>query len=454
MTRCITAPYHNNPEHYFAQLRHLEDFVWLDSGRPYSQQGRYDIFTALATDSAAVDHNGQFSCTSNCGVTTLEGWVAQHTQTQDVTCADLDLPFTGGIIGHFCYDWQNPDFQLPTGHPYTLPLVQLGAYDWALVVDHDKRHATWVFTSKSKAAATVLALLDEQSTPAAPPLVAPFSCTTFTPSTSYDDYIKSLKNIAEYILAGDCYQVNFSQRFSATFQGSLATAYLQLRKATPSPYSAFLPYRDAAILSVSPERFLHINGKHVNTQPIKGTCPRGDTLTQDQQLASALLASEKNRAENVMIVDLLRNDLSQCCEPFSVKVPHLCELHTFANVHHLISTVTGELKNEFSAFDLFKRSFPGGSITGAPKKRAMEIIHELEKEKRGIYCGSIAYFSNNGNADSSISIRTLQAEHNTLYCWGGGGIVADSDAREEYQESVFKVAKLMSALSEEPTPDN
>lgn len=449
MTRCITAPYHNNPEYYFEQLRHLADFVWLDSGRPYSQQGRYDIFTALATASATVDNKGQFfHSADNSVLSTLDEWIAHHTQTEQSTDTDCDLPFTGGIVGHFSYHWQNPGFQLEAGHNYTLPLVQVGAYDWALIIDHDKQHATWVFAQTSAAQATVMPLLNKDAT--LPVSQNPtFKCSEFTRDTSYDDYIKRLKIIDEYILAGDCYQVNFSQRFSAQYSGSLAAAYLQLRKATPSPYSAYLPYDHAAILSVSPERFLHFNGQQVNTQPIKGTCPRGETLAEDQQLASALLASEKNRAENVMIVDLLRNDLSQCCKAFSVKVPHLCELHTFANVHHLISTVTGELKDEFSAFDLFKRSFPGGSITGAPKKRAMEIISELERAHRGIYCGSIAYFSKNGNADSSISIRTLQAENNTLYCWGGGGIVADSEASDEYQESIFKVAKLMSALTGE-----
>lgn len=447
MTRCITAPYHNNPEYYFAQLRHLVDFVWLDSGRPYSQQGRYDIFTALATASATIDAKGQFSHSAdNSDLSTLDDWITHHTQPASQANSDCDLPFTGGIIGHFSYHWQNPEFRLTVGHDYTLPLVQLKAYDWALIVDHDKRHATWVFTHSSAAQASVIPLLSTNPTPKPPP---PFKCSEFIHNTPYSDYIDGLDNINEYILSGDCYQVNFSQRFSAQYSGSLATAYLQLRQATPSPYSAYLPYENTAILSVSPERFLHFNNRQVNTQPIKGTCPRGATLAEDQQLANVLLASEKNRAENVMIVDLLRNDLSQCCKPFSVKVPHLCELHTFANVHHLISTVTGELKDEYSAFDLFKRSFPGGSITGAPKKRAMEIINELERAHRGIYCGSVAYFSNNGNADSSISIRTLQAENNTLYCWGGGGIVADSEASEEYKESIFKVAKLMSALTNE-----
>ncbi|HEY7774337.1 MAG TPA: aminodeoxychorismate synthase component I [Marinagarivorans sp.] len=448
MTRCITAPYHTNPEHYFAQLRHLEDFVWLDSGRPHSTQGRYDIFTALATAHARVSALGEFSHTSNAAITTLDEWVAHHT-AEDEQC-EHSLPFTGGVIGHFGYHWQHPHFNLPTGHNYDLPLVHLRAYNWALIVDHLRGAATWVFGSNCALAEQLTPLIQSDHDLAASPLrdaSQGFSCSAFKADTAPADYLQALNAISRYILAGDCYQVNFSQRFYASYTGDLTAAYLRLRRATPSPYSAFIPDAHTSILSVSPERFLKFEGAHVNTQPIKGTSPRGATTQEDQQLASALQASEKNRAENVMIVDLLRNDLSQCCKPFSVKVPRLCELHTFANVHHLISTVTGELKEGVSAFELFKRSFPGGSITGAPKKRAMEIIHELEQHDRGIYCGSIAYFSNNGNADSSISIRTVQSQGNTLYCWGGGGIVADSHADEEYQESIFKVAKLMAALS-------
>jgi para-aminobenzoate synthetase component 1 len=461
MTSSISIPYHANPEHYFTQLCDLTDFMWLDSGRPQSSQGRYDIFSALAIDHAIVGPTGEFSCKNN-DHPNLDSWLAYFTRRPIAAeTINPDLPFTGGVMGYFGYHWQHPPFSLPKGHNHLAPIVHLAAYNWALVVDHHNRIATLVTEAGCSFKQALIARLSLSSSFAPttgfssidndPSRTGKFQCSEFTNDTHKDDYLQAIRVIDQHILAGDCYQVNFSQRFSATYSGDLDTAYLRLRNATPSPYSAYIKQSDFSILSVSPERFLHVDGQHVMTQPIKGSCPRGQSSDEDNALATALQNSEKNRAENVMIVDLLRNDLSQCCKLFSVKVPRLCELHSFANVHHLVSTVIGELREGISAFELFKRSFPGGSITGAPKKRAMEIINELEKNDRGVYCGSVAYFSNNGRADSSIAIRTLQAEGGKLYCWGGGGIVTDSDAEEEYQESLFKVVKLMKALTHNPS---
>ena len=445
MTYCLPLPYPHNPEDIFVRLKHLPDFIWLDSGRPQSMQGRFDVFTALAYSQAQVNADGQTKVDGKQSPKTLAEWLNEHTQTPHHT--HKHLPFTGGVIGYFGYHWQDTHFGLTqvgsiTAKNTTNPVVALGAYNWALIIDHHTHECTLAANNiNNPAIATVKKAL--QSPPQA---TAAFTCAPFTHDTQQSEYLESLARIHNYIVAGDCYQVNYSQRFSSRFTGSLDTAYLKLRQATPSPFGAYIKRPNHSILSASPERFLQIKGQQVLSQPIKGSSPRGQNPVHDQQLAQSLLKSAKNRAENVMIVDLLRNDLSQCCKPFSVKVPHLCELHTFANVHHLISTVTGELKESFSAFDLFTRSFPGGSITGAPKKRAMQIIQELEKSPRGIYCGSVAYFSNNGNTDSSITIRTLEAKDNQLYCWGGGGVVIDSIAEEEYQESLFKVRKLMMAL--------
>ncbi len=451
---CSTAlPYHNNPEVYFNQLKHLPDFSWLDSGRPASTQGRYDIFTACAISHAMIDHTHHFSCTDS-HTSTLKAWLAKYSANN--AAAPRDLPFTGGVLGYLGYHWQDEHFQLAQQvYSSDTPHAQLAAYDWALIVDHKKQQCQVFFLPDSQVAHQVMALLHTLPlVPIAPVTTLqaqaarePFKCEPFIAATTEQEYLKALARIHDYILAGDCYQVNFSQRFSARYNGSLDTAYLTLRQATPSPFSAYLKHVSNPILSLSPERFLQINDRQVLTQPIKGSAPRGATPAHDEQLAKALQNSDKNRAENIMIVDLLRNDLSQGCQPFSVKVPSLCELHSFANVHHLISTVVGTLKEDTDAIALFAQCFPGGSITGAPKKRAMHIIAELEKHSRGIYCGSIAYFSNNGNADSSITIRTLQANNNQLHCWGGGGVVLDSVAQEEYQESLFKVHKLMRALA-------
>lgn len=465
MTRSTVLPYHHNPEIYFNQLRHLPDFSWLDSGRPASTQGRYDIFTACAISHATVDHTHHFSC-SDSHTSTLDAWLDKYSAIN--AAAPRQLPFTGGVLGYFGYHWQDEHFQLAEqSYSTNTPHAQLAAYDWALIVDHKKQQCQVFFLPSSQVATQVLPLLQAlpllsitpsaSATPSLPiiPLAheqaqakhEPFECGPFKAATTQPEYLQALARIHDYILAGDCYQVNFSQRFSANYTGSLDTAYLKLRHATPSPFSAYLKNVRNPILSLSPERFLQINDRQVLTQPIKGSAPRGATAAHDEQLAKELQNSDKNRAENIMIVDLLRNDLSQGCKPFSVKVPSLCELHSFANVHHLISTVVGTLNDDTHAVALFTQCFPGGSITGAPKKRAMQIIAELEKHSRGIYCGSIAYFSNNGNADSSITIRTLQADTQQLHCWGGGGVVLDSVAQEEYQESLFKVQKLMRALT-------
>ena len=222
---------------------------------------------------------------------------------------------------------------------------------------------------------------------------------------------------------------------------------MHLRKALPSPFSAFLSWDDKALLSLSPERFIKASGQQVEAKPIKGTITRGISVKEDQEQAIALMNSSKDRAENLMIVDLLRNDLGKSCEPGSIRVPKLFNLESFANVHHLVSTVTGRIRADVSALDLLKGCFPGGSITGAPKKRAMEIIAELEDVPRTVYCGSIGYISANGRMDTNIAIRTLLAENNKLHCWGGGAIVSDSQADSEYLESLAKVSLLMDTLA-------
>jgi para-aminobenzoate synthetase component 1 len=263
-----------------------------------------------------------------------------------------------------------------------------------------------------------------------------------------EEYLHSLGRIKDYLSAGDCYQVNLAQRFSAHFKGDPLTAWLALQEAHPAPHSCYFDAGDSQIFGVSPERFLSIRDRQVVTEPIKGSRPRGATTQEDQAFGDELLSNPKDRAENLMIVDLLRNDLGACCEPGSVNADPLFQLRRFSNVQHLVSTVTGTLRRDLSPLDALLGAFPGGSITGAPKKRAMEIIAELEPVPRGAYCGSFFWMDNKGNLDSNILIRTLQTEGNKLYCHGGGGIVFDSVPEAEYEESCFKVAKLMGALEE------
>lgn len=270
----------------------------------------------------------------------------------------------------------------------------------------------------------------------------------FKAEQSRENYLRSLARIKDYLAAGDCYQVNLAQRFSALFHGDPLTAWLALQEAHPAPHSCYFDAGDSQIFGVSPERFLSIRNRQVISEPIKGSRPRGNTPEEDQAFGDELLSNPKDRAENLMIVDLLRNDLGACCEPGSIQADPLFELRRFSNVQHLVSTVTGTLRRDLSPLDALLGAFPGGSITGAPKKRAMEIIAELEPAPRGAYCGSFFWMDNRGNLDSNILIRTLQTEGDRLYCHGGGGIVFDSVPEAEYEESCFKVAKLMGALEE------
>jgi para-aminobenzoate synthetase component 1 len=265
----------------------------------------------------------------------------------------------------------------------------------------------------------------------------------FRPLTSKSDYAVAFNKLQQYILAGDCYQANLAIAFSAPYHGSIAEAYLLLRERSRSPFSAYIDAGKYTVLSLSPERFISVKNGRVYTQPIKGTRKRVSDPLQDQANINDLLTSEKDRAENLMIVDLLRNDLGRVCITGSVKTESLFQLHSFSHVHHLISSISAQIPPECSPLLLLEQCFPGGSITGAPKIRAMQIIAELESVPRAVYCGSVFYIDFLSRMDSSICIRTLLADSDDLYCWGGSGVVADSDLEQEFQECMDKVSVLM-----------
>jgi para-aminobenzoate synthetase component 1 len=263
-----------------------------------------------------------------------------------------------------------------------------------------------------------------------------------------DKYLTAIRRAKAYIAAGDIYQVNLSQRFSGPLPVPPFDLYTRLRARNPAPFAAFLDFGEMQILSSSPERFLQVEARtrQVRTRPIKGTRPRGNTPEQDADLGRELLLSEKDRAELVMIVDLERNDLGRVCETGSVHVPELMVLERDPTVHHLVSTVAGRLPPERNRMDLLRAMFPGGSITGAPKIRAMEIIAELEPTRRGVYTGSIGWLGFTGDMDLNIAIRTFVVRDGMAHFQVGGGIVADSDPEEEYEETLHKGRALMEAL--------
>ncbi len=357
-----------------------------------------------------------------------------------------DVPFQGGLAGAFSYDAGRALEQLPNQAiaDIDLPPLAVGVYHQALI----RRRSdgiTWLLAEQQQ----LERLTQYWLQPVKPTTSSPFALTNnWQSNLSATDYQQRFARIQAYLQAGDCYQINLAQRFSATYRGDPWQAYVHLRHHNNAPFSAFFRLPEGAVLSHSPERFLQVSATgQVETKPIKGTKPRSANAEQDRVNAELLANSGKDRAENVMIVDLLRNDLSRCCEPGSVKVPKLFAIESYPAVHHLVSTVSGQLRREQSALDLLAACFPGGSITGAPKIRAMEIIDELEPHRRSYYCGSFAYFSQHGAADSSIAIRTLVAHQQQLYCWAGGGIVADSEGVSEYQETLDKVAKILPVLA-------
>jgi para-aminobenzoate synthetase component 1 len=267
---------------------------------------------------------------------------------------------------------------------------------------------------------------------------------------SHEEYLEAVKDAREYICAGDIFQVNLSQRFEAELNISPYELYQRLRKINPAPFASYLNFDEVSVVSASPERFLKVQGDWVETRPIKGTRPRGKSVTEDKALAQELLSSAKDRAENVMIVDLERNDIGRVCRYGTVKVSELTSLEKYPTVFHLTSTVTGRLRPDKNRFDLLKATFPGGSITGAPKVRAMGIIDELEPTRRSIYTGSIGYLSFSGEMDLNIVIRTFLVKSGRAYFQVGGGIVYDSEPEAEYEETLDKARALIQALKLSP----
>lgn len=362
--------------------------------------------------------------------------------------SDHHIPFLLGGVGYFSYDLLHLLEEIPskTTEDIRFPESHIAFYDTSIAFDHLEGKGYVVSVTENKVD-EVIELLKTVGT-AHPTLTGhrPPATGHYKSNFSKEDYIKAIRKAKEYIAAGDIYQVNLSQRFSTEVDISPYDLYLRLREASPAPFSAYLDFGKAAVLSSSPERFIKVDGGHIETRPIKGTRPRGRTAEEDERLKKELEASGKDRAEHIMILDLERNDLGRVCRYGSVNVKEEMVIESFAQVHHMVSTVAGELKEGVGLMDIIKATFPGGSITGAPKVRAMEIIEELEPTKRGIYTGSIGYMGFNGKMDLNIAIRTMVLKDGKAHFSVGGGIVADSDPEAEYQETLDKAKGMMEAL--------
>jgi para-aminobenzoate synthetase component 1 len=453
--RIASLPYRADTTALFEAVVDAPWSMLLDSGAAGRVRGRYDIIVA----------DPSVTLTTRAGETTIERAGYSERSSEDpfaLIRTELGprrappphgLPFAGGALGYFGYDLARRIERLPSlSHDLEdVPEMAVGIYDWAVVVDHDAQQCHLVASDGDRVGRELWdALLERFSDPPTALSRAPF-CVRGEARANFDaaGYRAAFERAHAYLRAGDCYQVNLAQRFEVPASGDPWVAFRRLRAINPAPFAAYLNVPGVQVLSVSPERFLRTEADgHVETCPIKGTRPRNSDATADTALAEALATSPKDRAENVMIVDLLRNDLGRVCATGSVRVPRLCEIESFPTVHHLVSTVTGELASEHDALDLLRACFPGGSITGAPKVRAMEIIEELEPHRRGVYCGAIGYVGFDGAMDTNIAIRTLVHSNERARFWAGGGIVIDSEAESEYQETFDKAAAMLALLRE------
>ena len=359
-------------------------------------------------------------------------------------------PIAPGWMGCLSYDLSKQLEHLPstTQNDTNTPDAAFGFYEWVIATNHKTKTTCIIYLENANVEDVHKRLSPTYSPPSKNTKTRDnFRLRSkFQSDQSKTSYEKKFKQIKNYILSGDTYQINFAQRFSATYSGSGWNAYQTLRADNPAPMGAFFSTEDFTLLSLSPERFIKVEDRKLTTSPIKGTRPRAADLTQDRQNKEILSSSQKDQAENLMIVDLLRNDFGKVCKAGSIAVPSLFDIESFPNVHHLVSTITGELNDGFDGIDAIKQGFPGGSITGTPKVRAMEIIDEIENHHRSAYCGSMAYFNTLGACDSNINIRTFVLQGENIHCWGGGGIVADSICEDEYQETFDKVERFLLAL--------
>jgi len=449
----------------FEALDNGKTACFLDSALVHERLGRYSfigadpfmIFSATGKQCTIETPGGEIRHVTGDPLVELGKLIAEFSAS-----GSSPFPFArGGAVGYFSYDLGRLMERLPEKavNDLGLPECLFAFYDGGVVIDHDRGCAYLISTGLPLSGIAGQKRAAERLKNWRMLLARPYSAYTASghkfdhlraaglkSNFSREGYCRAVEKSLEYISAGDIYQVNISQRFSAELKTGTWELYRRLRHLNPAPFASFLRFPEVSVLSSSPERFLLVEGNRVETRPIKGTRPRGNTAAEDSALKQELINSEKDRAELVMIVDLERNDLGRICQTGSVRVPELFCLETYATVYHLVSTITGTLPAGKNVLDLLPAVFPGGSITGAPKIRAMEIIEELEPVRRGIYTGSLGYLDFSGRADLNIVIRTFVIKNNRVYFQAGGGIVADSQPELEYQETLDKARALLDAL--------
>ena len=426
-----------------AKLRPEENLLLLESVMRHEHLGRYSYLACNPSHVLKVERGQTIYDGSPVSEKPL-ALLRQHLASAKWQTIHGLPPFQGGFAGYISYEFGKSleaRSRLPGFDPLCADLI-LNQYDTLVSFDHLQERA-WVIAPNELQADQFEKLLKRKPRPPGSAIV-----TGWKSNFSRGAYETAVQKIVDYILDGDIFQANLTQCFSASMPQDFDAFALfrKLREKNPAPFAAFLDFGNIQIASSSPERLVNCDSMKVEARPIKGTRRRDADPARDSELVSELQASRKDRAENVMIVDLLRNDISRVTKPGTVRVPKLCGLESYANVHHLVSVITGELKQGLNQIDLLSAIFPGGSITGAPKIRAMEIIAELEGQARGVYCGSIGYLGFNGACDFNIAIRTALFANSKAYVQGGGGITARSQPAAEYEESLFKINRIMEAF--------
>lgn len=438
----LKLPFFDSPTEIARRLESLGPVSLLDSGG--SERGRWDVVAAAPTETITLDGHASDAEIEIFIERLLKLETAIEAQGLQGGDAGEALPFHGGLVGFLSYELGRRLQGLNPSAGAEQALAVVRHYPWAIVQDRQRGRSHLVGEPAEEQLADQIASLLTGRAEAR----SQFSLNSaFRGAWSYSDYALRFARVKEYILAGDCYQINLGQPFRAPYTGDLLEAYELLRNLARAPFSACFPLAgDKTLLSFSPERFLSVDAGRVRTHPIKGTRPRAEDPAADRALAAELEASAKERAENLMIVDLLRNDIGRHCVAGSVEVERLFALESFATVHHLVSQVAGTLRPDTTPLQLLLGCMPGGSITGAPKYRAMQLIDELESAPRESWCGTLFSRSAGEKLDSNILIRTLYGDGAELTCWAGGGLVADSRVEEEYQELEHKVGAFLEAL--------
>ena len=448
------------------QLLKNEPFVFfLDSGMDPHKLGRYS-FLGSQPFLVISSHGNRITLTQGEEKSRLTGnpfdVLGYYLENYRLEPCPSPVPFLGGAVGYLGYDLCHFIERLPGQalDDLKLPECYFGFYDLVLAFDNLEGKAYIISTgfpereetrrikrAQSRLNDLKAKLYHSPIRETAPALMSSFEPMSLEGNFTHQEYVAAVEKARQYVIAGDIFEVNLSQRFEAELTIPPDELYRRLRRINPAPFASYLGFGELQVLSASPERFLRLKGDWAQTRPIKGTRPRGKTQEEDQILASELKMSLKDRAENIMIVDLERNDLGRVCRFGSVRVTELARLEVFPTVFHLTSTVVGRLKEGKNGIDLLKATFPGGSITGAPKVRAMEIIDELEPTRRGVYTGGIGYLGFNGDLDLNIAIRTFLVKGKKAYFQVGGAVVYDSDPEAEYQETLDKGRALVDALS-------